>query len=350
MQLKIKTNPKGIFLVNRLKIIAGALLISLLFSLILRRKIFHPDLWSMLPLTYVQLEVFLWLGYRFFRDVKKDLPDYKRKMIVRLIQFYISVMIIAFIIFIIVYTANFFIDGVGFSNFFTGLAEVEIREFLIAMLTGFGLGALFFFYVQWAEALRREQKLTREKLIFQYETLKSQVNPHFLFNSLNTLSSLVRGNPGLSEEFIQKLSHIYRYVLDDKEMELVPLSEELEFVRDYFYLQKIRDEEKITMNIEIINMENVMVLPVSLQLLVENALKHNTATRIRPLHITIHNEGLDKLVVRNNLQKKTRLEETSGIGLKNLIERCHLILNRQVEILETDDEFVVKIPTKTSGL
>jgi LytS/YehU family sensor histidine kinase len=173
------------------------------------------------------------------------------------------------------------------------------------------------------------------------------VNPHFLFNSLNTLSSLVRENPDLSEEFIQKLSHIYRYILDDKSAEMVPLSEELKFVQDYFYLQKIRDEEKIELKIEINNLERAGILPVSLQLLVENALKHNSATRSNPLVITIHNEGLEKLVVRNNLQKKTRLNESSGIGLKNLNERCRLIINREIEIQETSEEYIVRIPVKS---
>jgi LytS/YehU family sensor histidine kinase len=221
-----------------------------------------------------------------------------------------------------------------------------MKGFISAVLIGFSLGALFFFYVQWTESLQREQKLAQEKLIFQYQTLKNQVNPHFLFNSLNTLSSLVRENPDLSEEFIQKLAHIYRYILNEKEKELVPLSGELNFVNDYFYLRKIRDEEKIELKIEISNGEEMEVLPVSLQLLVENALKHNAATRSNPLVIIIHNEGLDKLVVRNNLQKKTRLEESSGIGLKNLNERSRLILNKEIEVYNTVDEFIVKLPVK----
>lgn len=324
----------------------GAFILSLFFNLVLQGTLFHPNLWSMITIAYVQLEVFMWLGYRFFRNIKRDQGNYKRKMIVRLLQFYLTVLAISLLVFVIVYTLNFILGGSDFSYYFVGLKEIEMKGFISAVLIGFSLGALFFFYVQWTESLQREQKLAQEKLIFQYQTLKNQVNPHFLFNSLNTLSSLVRENPDLSEEFIQKLAHIYRYILNEKEKELVPLSGELNFVNDYFYLRKIRDEEKIELKIEISNGEEMEVLPVSLQLLVENALKHNAATRSNPLVIIIHNEGLDKLVVRNNLQKKTRLEESSGIGLKNLNERSRLILNKEIEVYNTADEFIVKLPVK----
>ena len=219
-----------------------------------------------------------------------------------------------------------------------------MRGFLIATMVGFGFGALFFFYAQWSDSLKREQQLEQEKLIFQYETLKNQVNPHFLFNSLNTLSSLVGQDSKLSEQFIQKLSAVYRYVLENKDKELVPLSTELNFVKNFFYLQKIRDQEKIELEIEKNGPENVYILPVSLQMLVENALKHNQATRKEPLKITIHFEGLDKLVVRNDLRKKTKLEESSGLGLNNLNERCRLILHREIELKKTAGEFIVKVP------
>jgi sensor histidine kinase YesM len=324
----------------------GAFILSLFFNLVLQGTLFHPNLWSMITIAYVQLEVFMWLGYRFFRNIKRDQGNYKRKMIVRLLQFYLTVLAISLLVFVTVYTLNFILGGSDFSYYFVGLKEIEMKGFISAVLIGFSLGALFFFYVQWTESLQREQKLAQEKLIFQYQTLKNQVNPHFLFNSLNTLSSLVRENPDLSEEFIQKLAHIYRYILNEKEKELVPLSGELNFVNDYFYLRKIRDEEKIELKIEISNGEEMEVLPVSLQLLVENALKHNAATRSNPLVIIIHNEGLDKLVVRNNLQTKTRLEESSGIGLKNLNERSRLILNKEIEVYNTVDEFIVKLPVK----
>jgi hypothetical protein len=299
-----------------------------------------------LVLTFVQLELFIWLGNWFFESVQVDSPGFKRRIIFRLLIFYVCVLLLAIVLFVVVYAIQYIIHFNDFSQFIPTLLNLEMKGFFIATFIGFGIGGLFFFFMMWSEAVDRVQKLREEKLIFQYETLKSQVNPHFLFNSLNSLSSLIRKDPDLSEQFIQKLSSVYRYILDNREKELVPLTTELEFVNNYFYLQKIRDEDKIILKNEVFDAGNGEVLPVSLQLLVENALKHNAATRKQPLEITIHSEGLDKVVVRNNLQKKTQLNDSSKIGLKNLNERSRLILNREIEIQETPDEFVVKIPVK----
>jgi len=327
-----------------LQVVVGALFISMIFSLVLRRRLVDENLPQMFLMTFMQLEVFIWLGTIFFQSIQMDDPKYLQRIIWRLLLFYLSVLGIASLLFLGIYTFYFFKEGNHISLYLHGISNLEMKSFFIATLVGFALGAVFFFYSQWAETLKRMQKLKEEKLIFQYETLKNQVNPHFLFNSLNTLSSLVNQDVELSEKFIQKLSSIYRYVLENKDKELVTLSTELDFVKDYFFLQKIRDQEKIGLNIEINGSADVAILPVSLQMLVENALKHNSATRNNPLEIIIHFEGIDKLVVRNRLQKKMQIKDSSKIGLKNLNERYKLILNREIEVQETADEFVVKVP------
>jgi two-component system LytT family sensor kinase len=329
-----------------LKVLAGAVFISLVFAFVLNQPLTPGLLVMPLLLTFMQLELFIWLGNWFFESLQVDAPGFKRQIIIRLLIFYVVVLLLAILLFVVVYAIQYSIHFDDFNQFLPTLLNMEMKGFFIATFVGFGIGGLFFFYVLWAEAVDRVQKLREEKLIFQYETLKSQVNPHFLFNSLNTLLSLVRSEPELSEKFVQKLSSIYRYTLENREKELVPLSAELDFVNDYFYLQKIRDDEKIELKTELNISNNAMIVPVSLQLLVENALKHNTSTRKQPLEIIIHNEGIDKLIVRNKLQVKTQLADSSKIGLKNLNERCRLILNREIEILETADEFIVKIPVK----
>ena len=331
-----------------LKVIAGALFITLVFSAILRHELVHEASFSMFLLVFIQLEIFIWFGTRFFESIKPDSPNFRKQMVQRLVVFYFGVLMLAFIMFIGLYTFKYLMVGKGFSDYFENLKNVEMKGFIIATFIGFTFGALIFFYTQWDDALKRVQKLKEEKLIFQYETLKSQVNPHFLFNSLNSLSSLVKTDPDLSEEFILKLSSVYRYILENKEKEMIPLSTELKFVENYFALQKIRDGEKINLKIEILDVEKMEVLPVSLQLLVENALKHNSATRDMPLEITIHNEGIDKLVVRNNFQTKMQLNNSSKIGLKNLNERSRLILNQGIEVVENGGEFAVKIPVKVN--
>lgn len=335
-------------LIWHLKVALGAGIFAIVFSYILKGKVIHAGLPNMLILIFLELEIFIWLGTWFFQSIKSDDPKFSKKMVTRLLLFYITVLLIAFIFFLGLFTYYFIKDGSDFSLFFESFFKlnVELKSFFSATMIGFALGALSFFYTQWQEALNRFQKLKEEKLIFQYETLKNQVNPHFLFNSLNTLSSMVSQDAELSEIFIQKLSSVYRYILENQEKELVKLDAELKFVQDYFYLQKIRDEEKIQLTIELNPNDEVFILPVSLQMLVENAIKHNAATRKEPLDITIHFEGMDKLVVRNRLQKKTQLKDSSKIGLKNLNERCRLILNREIEIQETAEEFVVKVPVK----
>lgn len=345
-KLNLFKRPIKSFLLKRLKILAFAFIISLFFSLLLVGQIFHDGLPSMIFLTWLQLEIFIWLGFKFFSDLDASVSPSKKKIIFRLVLFYLTVIVIASVIFISVFVIQNKLKGISLEIAFSGFRQHEMGGFISATLFGFAFGTLFFFYSQWSDALKREEKLAQEKLLFQYETLKSQVNPHFLFNSLNTLSSLVNSNPSLSEEFIRKLSNIYRYILENQEKDLVPVADEMQFVRDYFALQKIRDEEKIELNVELTESTNLMIPPVSLQLLTENALKHNAATRKNPLVITIHNEGLDKLVARNNLQPKSQLNSSSKIGLKNLNERYRLILKREIEIIQTETEFVVKIPAK----
>ena len=342
------TNNKSLSkkLIWHLKVFAGAMFISLFFSFVLQQKIVLNQFLNMVVMAFIQLEIFIWLGTWFFQSLEAGTPGFQKKMIIRLVLFYFLVLFIALTIFLLMFSYYFFKGGGNFSSFWSDLFHSDMKGFFSAALIGFSLGALFFFYVQWAEALKREQKLTREKLIYQYETLKRQVNPHFLFNSLNSLSSLVKKDPDLSEKFIQKLSSVYRYILENEEKEMVPLVTEIELVKDFFYLQKVRDGEKINLQIEFEEKQDVQVLPVSVQLLVENAIKHNSATRKQPLDIFVHFEGIDKLVVRNNLQKKTQMNDSSKIGLKNLNERSRLILNREIEIKETSDEFVVKIPVK----
>ena len=328
---------------------AGAFFISLFFSLVLVGRIIHDGLPIMVFLTWLQLEIFMWLGFKFFNDLDISVSQFKKKTILRLVLFYFTVIIIASTFFLAVFILQNTINGVSLTSAFSTFKQQEMSGFISATLIGFAFGTLFFFYTQWSDALKREEKLAQEKLLFQYETLKSQVNPHFLFNSLNTLSSLVHSNPLLSEEFIRKLSNIYRYILENQEKDLLPLADEVQFVRDYFSLQKIRDEEKIELKVELTETGNILIPPVSLQLLTENALKHNAATRKNPLVITIHHEELDKLVVRNNLQPKSQLSNSSKTGLKNLNERCRLILKREIETFQTETEFVVKIPAKIQG-
>jgi len=329
-----------------LKIFLGSALIVFFFSMVWQKTPFRSDFWFMFAVVLVQLEIFMVIARKIFApgSIQKG-ASYKRQIIGKLIKFYVVVVFIAAVILLATIVMTMFLENSSFNDVLSNFLRYEFRGYILSSLIGLSLGLLIFFYLEWNQALHRENKLREEKLIFQYETLKSQVNPHFLFNSLNTLSSLVSSDAQLSEQFINKLSSIYRYILENRDIELINLSKEIGFVNDYFFLQKIRDNGKINMTIDVNNAANYEILPISIQILVENALKHNAATREKPLTIKIYQES-ENLIVENVLQPKMHLEPSSKTGLKNLSERVQLVLNKEVHIESKDSIYKVKIPVK----
>jgi LytS/YehU family sensor histidine kinase len=177
----------------------------------------------------------------------------------------------------------------------------------------------------------------------QYESLKSQVNPHFLFNSLNALTNLVYEDPDKAAKFIKQLSQVYRYVLDTRAKELVPLEEELQFLKSYLYLQEIRFDGNLKIYLKL-DATKGHVAPLALQLLVENAIKHNVVSHDEPLAIHLYEqEGF--VVVENVINKKMLLgEESSGLGLENIKQRYTFLSNQPVVITDSDGKFTVKLP------
>jgi sensor histidine kinase YesM len=330
------------------KIILASGLIAILFRILAGQDIPNTGTVYLIALLFIQLELFLWLGYVFFSNIQYTTPkEYVRKAIFKLILFFMMAFFISIIIYVLTMMILFLVTGVELSLLIPHILQTESKGFLIGAGSGYLLGSMIFFYHQWIDALNREQKLKEEKLVFQYETLKNQVNPHFLFNSLNTLSSLVSRDVKLSEQYIHKLSSIYWYILENKDLDHVNLKKEVDFVKDYFYLQQVRDNGKIDLKINIKDPERFEILPISLQLLVENAFKHNIATREDPLKIVIDLNDKDETIsVSNNLKPKTRIEESSNVGLTNLSERSKLITGRTVEIFRTKEEFKVNVPLK----
>ena len=329
-----------------LKIIGASILIAIFFNLIWSGEAFNESFWIMLGLLIVQLEIFMVMAFRIFAPgAIKTGKDYQREIIIKLIKFYLLVFLIATGFTFMTILISMIIGNQSLSDVLHHFFRNELKGMLISWLIGISFGSLIFFYNEWNSALKREQKLREEKLIFQYETLKNQVNPHFLFNSLNTLSSLVSKNAKLSEKFISKFSSIYRYILENRDKDSVPLSVEVDFVKDYFFLQKIRDNGKIVLNIDIEDLDSFEILPISLQLLIENALKHNAATKDNPLSISVSLEN-DLLVVKNSLEPKMRLEPSSKIGLKNLGERVKLAMNKEISVESSNGLFIVKMPLK----
>lgn len=189
-----------------------------------------------------------------------------------------------------------------------------------------------------------QQKDIAVKATASFETLKNQLDPHFLFNSLNVLSSLIEENPKKAQEFTVALSKIYRYVLDQKDKNLISVEEELNFAKLYVSLLKMRFEDAIIINFQTdIDINDFRIVPLSLQLLLENAIKHNIISDQKPLQIDIFKED-NYLVVQNSYQKKQTFEKSTGIGLQNIIQRYNLVSNLEINIQQTDKHYVVKLP------
>ncbi|GAB4030912.1 sensor histidine kinase [Spirosoma jeollabukense] len=216
---------------------------------------------------------------------------------------------------------------------------------VMAMLSAFYLAANRRTYRQLEDVQFRAERLEKENVQAQFAALKSQVNPHFLFNSLSILSSLVHADAELSEKFIDQLSRAYRYILEQKDNERVLLKTELEFIQAYRFLLNIRFENKFDVIVNVPQMDQMRysIAPLTLQLLVENAVKHNRMSAKEPLRVQIHLDG-DCLVVQNNLQPRPQAENSTGVGLQNIITRYALLTDQPVWVGETEGNFVVKIP------
>ena len=189
------------------------------------------------------------------------------------------------------------------------------------------------------------ERLEKEAVQAQFDALKNQVSPHFLFNSLSILTSLVEIDLKLSVQFINRLSKTYRYILDQQENEQVPLKTELNFIEAYTFLLKIRFDDRLQVHIDVPEADRIRygIAPLTLQLLVENAVKHNQMSDEAPLVVTIALDG-DLLRVSNPIQLRPATGDSTGMGLQNICNRYRLLTPRPVGIGEENGEFVITIP------
>lgn len=218
---------------------------------------------------------------------------------------------------------------------------------ITTIITMFMTGRAFLF--NWREAAVDAERLKRESVKAQYESLRNQVNPHFLFNSLNALTNLVHQNPDEAVRFIKQLSEVYRYVLDTRDKELVSVSDELRFLDAYLFLQRIRFGDKLKVEVRGDGITG-QVAPLAVQMLVENAIKHNIISADRPLAIRLFaSDGY--AWVTNTLQKKTEMPDTTGgIGLDNIRKRYGFLSDRPVVVKETAGQFEVGLPLIPAGV
>jgi len=214
-----------------------------------------------------------------------------------------------------------------------------------------------FSYNQYAVVQIEKMRIDRNQLKLQFEALKQQLSPHFLFNSLNTISSLIYKDIKLSEDYIRKLAGTYQYILNTNDQKLIPLKQELEMVNAYYFMQKIKYEECIDLDVQLSpEMNKSLIPPLSIQMLVENAFKHNLINDKQQLKIEIFDEQHKYIVVRNNFIQKPELlkignnlidrpknGDSHKIGLKNIRKRYQYFANKDIEVV-FDDLFTVKLP------
>ena len=211
--------------------------------------------------------------------------------------------------------------------------------------TGVNMGFFILYFIgRWKDSIIYAERLEREKSQVQFDNLKNQLNPHFLFNALTSLNSLIFENQQLASEFLQQLSRVYRYVLQNKEKNFVLLDTELEFISNYVKLLETRFSGGLKINFDIQEQaKEKAIVPVTLQILIENAIKHNIVDQVKPLGIDIITMG-DYLVVSNNLQPKKKVETSNKQGLDNLRSFYKFLTDKPVLAESTGERFYVKIP------
>ncbi|HLT74619.1 MAG TPA: histidine kinase [Ohtaekwangia sp.] len=242
-----------------------------------------------------------------------------------------------------VYALNFLYRTVFSINISSTLVISIVITIVISL---FMHGRLFL--KNWRVTAIEAEELQHESIRARFESLKNQMNPHFLFNSLNALTQLVYEDKEKAQMFIRQLSDVYRYVLETREKELVSLDEELAFARSYLYLQQIRFAEKLSVSVELNGVTGYLP-PLALQMLIENAIKHNVISEDQPLSIRIFTEN-DFLVVENNLQERSHYREpSSGFGLQNIRHRYEALSDRSPAIKKSDGVFRVSIPLLANG-
>lgn len=321
-------------LVFSLSNIAG---IAAMDELKLQRKV-------ILSLIMVCYFTFHWLAvYWISQRLQKRYPNARQDR-TRLIKTYVYSALVLLI-------SMLSIDSI--QNIFLGKSyTIKLSEFLSDLFQAMGIAILivslmeaFYQYFKNQQSERANAELMRVNLLAQYNNLKQQVNPHFLFNSLNTLSSLISIDPQRAENFISELSLVYRYLLHNSQDELVALSKELHFLNSYVHLIKTRFGSGLFFAINVPdNYRHYLIPPLSLQLLVENAVKHNEVSPENPLHIEISITPDLRIRVTNNLQEKNIAVPSEKVGLVNIMAKYRLLGQDEVIVLKTTNDFSVSLP------
>jgi len=326
------------------------LLILVLIGNILSIFTIPRELWSLniflnncifsMAIGYPAWKGMIWITL----ELERRIPWLKspiKRMIYQVVALTIFFGVIIFIGFYIWVSLS---EGLNFKTIM-GEALPSLKVAFIFMFLSLLLGNAVLFFKNWKESAIQQEELKRAHLALQYQSLKDQVRPHFLFNSLSSLASLINTDTEKATQFVHKLSDVYRYVLEQRENELVPLKDDLKFLEDYVFLQKIRFGDNLQVENKLELDLDRLVIPLSLQMLVENAIKHNEISAENPLVIGITSTGNGHVIVKNNLQRREVSEASLGTGLENLRKQITYFSNDPLLVMEEADAFIVRIPT-----
>lgn len=334
---------------DRWIIAAGLPVASILVSLLLFGEAYQNLDWrfmfACIPMSLLYTTIF-WFGMRWiYSELKGRYPandEIKKRVIWVFLGFNIM-------FFVVDFTLHWFFDLIGIDR--NGDRE---PNYIVKYIASLILAALVItlyeaisFYIQLQRTVAEKAHLERQNVESQLEGLRNQVNPHFLFNSLNTLAYLIPEDADKAVSFLQQLSNVYRYVLESREAKIIPLQKELEFLDAYVFLLRERFGENLQVKVKgLAENYHYAIVPLSLQMLFENAIKHNVISVEKPLCIEVFAEN-GHLIIRNNLQKKNQVMDSTGVGLQNIQDRYRMLTNKSVEIIASQQYFTVALPVIT---
>jgi two-component system, LytTR family, sensor kinase len=287
----------------------------------------------------------IWEGNRLLESYFKGLVANQKNKIKGLLFFFFSGGIVTTISTVgIVFLVSMILHTHTFNETIIPLKLNLIYAWLANLLFHL-LNAIVFYFKEYKTKWMEAEELKRISAQAELQLVKSQINPHFLFNNLNVLSTLVMKNNDEANRFIEEFSKVYRYILKNHDKELVDIKTELDFIKPYIFLLQKRFTDGLDITIDVPHgYEKFYIIPASLQMLIENAIKHNVVSKSKPLHIDVHVNGNNTIVVSNNLQLRESVDNSTKIGLANIIKRYWLVSGQNVEVKQVNGAFIVTIP------
>lgn len=335
-------------------VIAGIPLVSALSLMIQFSEEFKAGNWKIvgpaIPIALFYVALF-WMGFRWVYAYLASYFNGTREAMKR-VSFMITSFMGVYVLFdrflLTPFVQQYYPWWHDEPGFFT---RYRIAAFIVALLA-LTMYETLFFRAKTQRLEGEKEQLARQHVESQLEGLRNQVNPHFLFNSLNTLTWLIAADAEKAVRFVRQLSKVYRYVLESREARIILLSEELDFMKSYVFLLNERFGNNLTVKMDGLEaFSHFAIVPLSLQMLFENAIKHNVLSTQKPLNIEVFVQtnpaGQPMLVMRNNLQHKKQVMESTGIGLENIRERYRILTGREVEVIVSPQHFTVALPLMT---